>query len=73
MTALTSEQRKILNELYYDTKTGYTGIDQLSRRSELPKTTVKNYLIEHETYTKHRPGLQKFPTRKVIVHSLDHQ
>ena len=73
MTDLTDEQRKILNELYYDTKTGSTGIDQLSRRSELPKTTVKNYLIEQPTYTLHKPALQKFPTRRVIVHSLDHQ
>ena len=34
MTDLTDEQRKILDDLYYDAKTGYVGIDQLSRRSE---------------------------------------
>ena len=73
MTALTDEQRKILDDLYYDTKTGYVGIDQLSRRSELPKKTVKNYLVQQPVYTLHKPALQKFPTRKVIVHSLDHQ
>ena len=73
MTDLTDEQRKILDDLYYDANMGYVGIDQLSRRSELLKKAVKNYLIEQETYTKHKPAIQKFPTRKVIVHSLDHQ
>ena len=70
---LTDKQRKILDELYYNPKTGYTGIDQLSRRSELPTHTVKQYMLEQETYTKHKPAVQKFPTRKVITHSADHQ
>ena len=73
MTTLTDEQRKILDNLYYNPKTGFCGIDQLKRRSELPRKTVKNYLLEQETYTKHKPAVQKFPTRRVIVHSLDHQ
>ena len=73
MSKLTNEQRKILDNLYYNVKTGFVGIDQLKRRSELPRKTVKNYLLEQETYTKHRPAVQKFPTRKVIVYSIDHQ
>ena len=73
MSKLTKEQRKILDNLYYNPKTGFAGIDQLKRRSELPRKTVKNYLLEQPTYTKHRPAVQKFPTRKVLTHSLDHQ
>ena len=34
---------------------------------------MKNYLVEQPVYTKHRPAVQKFPTRRAIVHSLDHQ
>ena len=73
MTSLTDEQREILNNLYYDPKTGYTGVEQLSRRSELPKKTVKDYLLEQPVYTKHKPAKQKFQTRRVVVHGLDHQ
>ena len=73
MSTLTDEQRKILDDLYYDVKTGYTGVDQLARRSKLSKKMVKNYLIEQPVYTLHKPANQKFPTRRVIVHSLDHQ
>ena len=62
MTDLTDEQRKILDDLYYDVKTGYTGIDQLSKRSDLPKKTVKNYLVEQPVYTLHKPAFQMFPT-----------
>ena len=57
MTDLTDEQRKILDDLYYDAKTGYVCIHQLSRKSKLPKKAVKNYLIEQETYTKHKPAI----------------
>ena len=73
MTALTDEQRKILDDLYYNPETGFTGVDQLTRRSELPKKTVKSYLLEQPVYTLHKPAIQKFRTRRVIVHSLDHQ
>ena len=73
MTALTDEQREILDDLYYDPRTGYSGIDQLGRRSELPTKTVKDYLLEQPVYTLHKPAVQKFKTRRVIAHSLDHQ
>ena len=46
MSKLTNEQHKILDDLYYNTKTGYVGIDQLTRRSESPKNIAKNYLLE---------------------------
>ena len=70
---VTKEQREILNKLYYNPKTGYIGIDALKRKSSLPKSIVKEYLVQQPTYTKHKPAIQKFPTRRVIVHSLDHQ
>ena len=73
MSKLSHEQREILNDLYYDAKTGYIGVDALKRKSKLPRSTVKEYLLEQSTYTKHKPAIQKFPTRRVIVHSLDHQ
>ena len=71
--SLTEKQEKLLNDLYYNPKTGYVGIDQLSRRSKLPTKLVKEYMIKQPTYTKHKPAVQRFPTRKVIVHSPNHQ
>ena len=59
MSKLTNEQRKILDDLYYNTKTGYVGIDQLTPKSELPKNAVKSYLLEQETYTKHKASCTK--------------
>ena len=65
---VTKEQREILNKLYYNPKTGYVGIDALKRKSELSRKTVEQYLLEQPTYTKHKPAIQKFPTRRVVVH-----
>ena len=73
MPEISGEQRELLDKLYYNPKTGYVGIDTLKRKSELPKSTVKEYLIQQPTYTKHKPAIQKFPARKVVVHGLDHQ
>ena len=73
MSSISTIQRKILDKLYYDPKTGYTGIDTLKRKTSLSRKQVKDYLLTQPTYTKHKPALQKFNTRKVIVHSLDHQ
>lgn len=70
---ITDSQRKLLDDIYYSPKTGYIGVDQLSRRSNVSKKLVKDYLVEQETYTKHKPAVQRFPMRKVVVHGLDHQ
>lgn len=71
--SLTDKQRKLLDDVYYNPKTGFSGVNELARKSGKPKQLVKNYLLEQEVYTKHKRAVQKFPTRKVIVHSLDHQ
>ena len=70
---LTDEQREVLDELYYNPKKGYTGIDTLKRKTKLSANTVENYLLEQATYTKHKPAFQKFKSRRVIVHGVDHQ
>ena len=70
---LTDKQREVLDELYYNPKTGYAGTDTLKRKTKLSANTVKNYLLEQPTYTKHKPAVQKFKTRRVIVHGVDHQ
>ena len=39
----------------------------------IKKKDVKEYLQHQETYTKHKQANEKFPTRKVITHSPNHQ
>ena len=73
MATLTKKQEKILNKLYYNPKTGYTGINNLAKRSTLPRKTVKEFLLQQPTYTKHKPAIQHFTTRNVIVHTANHQ
>ena len=57
MSKLTKQQREILNKLYYNPKTGYVGIDDLKRKSELSRKTVKQYLLEQPTHTKHKQAI----------------
>ena len=68
---LTDEQREILDDLYYNPKTGYTGINTLKRKTKLSASTVKSYLLQQSTYTKHKPAVQELNTCCVIVHGVD--
>ena len=63
----------MLRELYYDPKTGFTGIQELQRKSGLPTGIVKKWLHEQDTYTLHKPVQKNFPTRRVWVSGIDDQ
>jgi len=64
---------KTLNELYYNPTTGYSGINDLVRKSGLPTKTVKEWLGRQNEYTLHKPIKHKFITRRVLVSSIDDQ
>jgi transposase InsO family protein len=72
-TGLSNKERDLLNNLYYDPKMGYSGLKELSRKSKLPQTKVKEFLEQQNTYTLHKPIKKKFETRKVYVHGIDNQ
>lgn len=63
----------MLRELYYDPKTGYTGVNELVRKSGLPKKEVEDFLHKQDTYTLHKPARKNFETRTVFVHYIDQQ
>ena len=62
-----------LKNLYYDPKTGYSGINDLVRKSKLPTKVVKEFLHQQDIYTRHTSLRKKFPTRRVFVSGIDSQ
>jgi transposase InsO family protein len=72
-TGLNNKERDLLNELYYDPKIGYSGIKELSRKSKLPQSKIKEFLEQQNAYILHKPIKKKFKTRKVYVHGIDNQ
>src|SRR5271163_2069010 len=80
-TSLQSQFEKIdiiqneqkLNHIYYNTKTGYSGINDIARKSEENVKSVKTYLESQNVYTLHKPDRKKFERRKMFVYRIDEQ
>jgi transposase InsO family protein len=64
---------KILKETFYNPETGLTGVNELQRRTDLPKESVEEFLKHQETYTKHKPLKHKFVRRRTFSPDIDHQ
>lgn len=62
-----------LKDIYYNPKTGYSGINDLTRKSKLPAKFVKDWLEKQKVYTLHKPIRHHFKTRRVIVSKIDDQ
>src|SRR5271167_3091976 len=62
-----------LNAIYYNTKTGYSGINDIARKSEENVKSVKTYLESQNVYTLHKPVRKKFERRKIFVYRIDEQ
>jgi transposase InsO family protein len=64
---------ELLHETFYSTRTGYSGIDGLARKSGLPRKVIRKWLGKQNVYTLHKPIKHKFQTRRVLVSSIDDQ
>jgi len=62
-----------MHKTYYNPETGYTGIEELARRTKRSKRDVENFLQKQEVYTVHKPAIRKFQTRRVYVDGIDQQ
>src|SRR5277367_4381319 len=62
-----------MHKTYYNPETGYTGIEELARRTKRSKREVENFLQKQEVYTVHKPAIRKFQTRRVYVDGIDQQ
>lgn len=64
---------KNLEKLYYDPKTGYSGVDDMVRKSGLKKSQVEKWFTTQNVYSLHKPIRHRFKTRRVIVSKIDDQ
>ena len=62
-----------MKKTYYDPETGYSGVQDLMRKTGKRKREVEEFLQKQETYTLHKPAVRKFQTRRVYVDGIDHQ
>ena len=62
-----------LKSIYYNPRTGYTGINDLVRKSGLSTQVVQDWLHSQDVYTLHKPIKHKFKTRRVLVNEIDDQ
>jgi len=63
----------LLQKIYYNPKTGYSGINDLVRKTGLPTSIVQKWLGRQNVYTLHKPIKHKFKTRRVLVSGVDAQ
>lgn len=62
-----------LEEVYYNTKTGYCGINELQRKTGKLQKEIKEFLNQQDTYTLHKPARKNYRTERVYVHNIDEQ
>src|SRR5579863_952110 len=61
-----------MEKVYYNPKTGYSGINELIRKTGKTKKEVEEFLQKQDTYTLHKP-YRKPIRRKVYVDGIDDQ
>ena len=62
-----------LKNIYFNPESGFTGINDIVRKSKLPYKTVKKWLGQQDVYTLHKPIRHRFKTRRVLVSKIDDQ
>ena len=62
----------LLNK-YYNPKTGYSGVQDLVRKTGKSKKEVEEFLQKQDVYSLHKPIVRKFQRRKVYVDFIDQQ
>ena len=60
-----------LSEIYHDPKTGYRGVNDLSRKGGVKPNFAKEYLQTQDVYTKHYPKIQTFKRRRYFTPGID--
>ena len=68
----TTNEEKLTN-IYYDPKTGYSGIDSIARKSGIKRSEVVKWLTQQNVYSLHKPIRHRFKKRRVIVSKIDDQ
>jgi transposase InsO family protein len=66
-----TNNNKVLETVYHDPLTGYTGINDLVRKTKIKPSVVKSYLETQDVYTKHYPKIEKFKRRRFYTPGID--
>jgi Integrase core domain/Chromo (CHRromatin Organisation MOdifier) domain len=62
-----------MEEVYFNAKTGYTGVEPLVKRSKSSRKTAIKWLEMQPAYSLHKPVRKKFTRNKVLVSHIDEQ
>jgi hypothetical protein len=62
-----------LDSVYYDPKQGFSGINDLQRKTGKSQKEVEEFLHQQDTYTKHHPIKKNFKRERVYVQYPDQQ
>lgn len=62
-----------MKEIYYDKKQGFSGINNLQRKTGTTRKEIEEFLHQQDTYTKHKPVEKNFKRERVRVHYPDQQ
>ncbi len=62
-----------LSKIYLDPKQGFSGINDMDRKSGMKQNEVKGFLDTINTYTLRKPIRKKFETRRVYFKGIDYQ
>ncbi|CAP21358.1 Protein CBG24832 [Caenorhabditis briggsae] len=68
-----SKDRILLEKTYYSPKTGFCGINELSRVAKVSQKKAKEFLDEQDVYTLHKPARKNFKSQRVYVSGIDDQ
>ena len=70
---ISKKDQILLEETYYNPKTGFCGINELARKANKSQKVVKEFLNQQDVYTLHKPVRKNFKTEKVYIHEIDEQ
>lgn len=62
-----------MKKIYYNPETGYCGINELKRKTNLPIKDIKEFLDSQDVYTRFKPANRKFKRRRVYVPESNNQ
>lgn len=67
------KSENLLEKLYYDPKSGFSGINNLQRKSGKSQKEVQEFLNQQDTYVLHKPAKRTFKRQKVYFSKIDEQ